>query len=62
MRTGGNFVVPYDPTSGVIFDGFVFNGFVYNNDAPRADDQFPISCFEFVSDFELRVSCFRSHA
>jgi hypothetical protein len=48
LRTGGNFVVPYDPNSGVIFDGFILNGFVYNNDVPRADDQFPISAPVFI--------------
>lgn len=43
VRTGGNYVLPYQPSSGVIFDGFVMNGFVYNSATERADDVFPIS-------------------
>jgi hypothetical protein len=47
VRTGGNYLRPYDPSSGRIFDGFIFNGFVYNNAVERADAQFPISAPSF---------------
>jgi hypothetical protein len=43
VRTGGNYVVPYQPSSGKIFDGFIMNGFVYNSATQRADADFPLS-------------------
>lgn len=47
VRTGGNHVIPYDPGSPRIFDGFIFSGFVYNTDAERADAEQPISAPAF---------------
>lgn len=47
VPTGGNQVVPYDPGSRPIFDGFLFTGFLYNSDVARADDAFPISAPAF---------------
>src|SRR5262249_16949481 len=43
VRTGGNHVVPYNPTSGLIFDGFILNGFGYTAGVDHADPTYPIS-------------------
>ncbi len=43
VRTGGNQIAPYDPTSPPIFDGFVLTGFTYETDAVRVDPAYPFS-------------------
>jgi hypothetical protein len=43
VRTGGNHVVPYDPGSPRIFDGFILNGFPYIPGVEHADTEFPLS-------------------
>ncbi|MGE3821382.1 MAG: alpha/beta hydrolase domain-containing protein, partial [Isosphaeraceae bacterium] len=47
VRTGGNHVVPYDPSSPRIFDGFVLSGLPYDSDVARADDAMPLSAPAF---------------
>ena len=43
VRTGGNYVDPYNPDSPRIFDGFILNGFPYAVGADNADSELPIS-------------------
>jgi hypothetical protein len=43
VRTGGNNVVPYDGTSGRIFDAYIFNGFPYAAGVAQADPAMPLS-------------------
>jgi hypothetical protein len=43
VRTGGNHVVPYEPGSPRIFDGFILSGFPYTAGVEQADHQLPLS-------------------
>src|SRR5262249_37768011 len=43
VRTGGNYVVPYDAGSPRIFDGFILMGFGYTAGIDHADSELPLS-------------------
>jgi hypothetical protein len=43
VRTGGNQIVPYDPSSAKVFDAFILNGFTYAAGVEQADSALPLS-------------------
>ncbi len=64
VRTGGNYLVPYDATSPRIFDGFILMGFGYTAGIDHAVSVVPLSApvMFFQGQGEERLPATRHHA